>query len=62
MNIPREIIEKYNYLKQSTYEALGLAFSPAQSTYVPTITTNNNNMNTLQSDRSETNLLHSKHC
>ena len=35
MNIPKEISEKYNYLKQQTFESLGLAFNPGVSTYVP---------------------------
>lgn len=28
MNIPKDIVEKYNYLKMTTYESLGLPFAP----------------------------------
>ena len=35
MNVPQEIAQKYNFLKQQTFESLGLQFSPAVITYVP---------------------------
>jgi hypothetical protein len=28
MSIPKDIVEKYNFLKQNTFEALGLPFHP----------------------------------
>lgn len=28
MTLPRDIIEKYNFLKQNTFESLGLVFQP----------------------------------
>ncbi len=28
MSLPKDIIEKYNFLKQNTFEALGLPFAP----------------------------------
>ena len=33
MNLPKDISEKYNFLKQQTFQTLGLHFSPAVSTY-----------------------------
>jgi len=36
MNLPRDISEKYNYLKQQTCQTLGIPFHPAVSTYMPT--------------------------
>ena len=35
MNLPRDISEKYNYLKQQTFQALGLPFQAAVSTFLP---------------------------
>ena len=38
MQLPKDISEKYNYLKQQTFQTLGLPFNPALSTYIPDTT------------------------
>eukprot|EP00347_Sterkiella_histriomuscorum_P014266 403361539 len=49
MNVPQEIATKYNFLKQQTFESLGLQFQPGVITYVAP----QNSHNTLQSDKTE---------
>jgi len=34
MNIPKDIAEKYNFLKKQTFDNLGLNYSPGVITYI----------------------------
>ena len=51
MNIPQDIATKYNFLKEQTYDTLGLPFVQGVITYVPPVNTNN----TVSTDKSDNN-------
>lgn len=53
MNMPLDIASKYNFLKQQTYENLGLVFSPGVITFVPSAPPTNNTVNS-GSEKSDT--------
>ncbi|CDW82540.1 UNKNOWN [Stylonychia lemnae] len=42
MNVPQEIATKYNFLKQQTFESLGLVFTPGVVTFVPLVSPQSN--------------------